>query len=372
MTEPHFAKTPTEILSTFTAWLEQLKQRSAENEATGAKTAGATTRTIERAIRIPIDRGQSGRYLTEHPILLRSGDANIFGIVTEPRADDLRLRAVILLNVGAEHHIGSSRMYVTLARRWAQHGYTVFRLDLAGIGDSETRPNRPDIEVFPPDALEDISCAVNYVRERYGVREVTLSGLCSGAYHSLQAAIGGLPIDRLLLVNPMNFLWSAGMSAEALQQSVDVSRNLEFLRQRVFSTSIWRRILTGQISLWRIMRIMLQRPVLAVASRLRDFARAVGIRLPRDLGSHLEELCARGIRLAFVFSRGEPGLDVLKLQAGSTVAKLGDRCRVYIVDSGDHIFSHKQSRILLETILSEQLYEVSPRRVQMKTTAHMP
>jgi hypothetical protein len=76
--------------------------------------------------------------------------------------------------------------------------------------------------------------------------------------------------------------------------------------------------------------------------------------------------------MAFVFSRGEPGLDVLKLQAGSTVEKLGDRCRVYIVDSGDHIFSHKQPRMLLEKILSEQLYAVPPRRVPAKTTAPTP
>jgi hypothetical protein len=34
---------------------------------------------------------------------------------------------------------------------------------------------------------------------------------------------------------------------------------------------------------------------------------------------------------------------------------MGDRCRVHIVDGGDHIFSHNAPRAAMKQILSEEL-----------------
>jgi pimeloyl-ACP methyl ester carboxylesterase len=268
----------------------------------------------------------------------------------------MRRRGVILLNVGAEHHIGSSRMYVSLARRWARRGYTVMRLDLAGLGDSGTRPGRPTDEVFPPAAIDDIRVAVEFMRSRYGIGDITLAGICSGAYHSLRAAIAGVPVNRILLVNPMNFLWQEGLTADDLQLEVDVARNVGFYRDRVLSAAIWKRILTGRFNIWRIVRIVMQRPLLDFESKLHDLARAFRIRMRRDLGWELEEIGARGVKIVFVFARGEPGLDVLRLQAGSAVRRLGDRCLIHIIDSADHIFSHSATRDVLERFLSDELF----------------
>jgi pimeloyl-ACP methyl ester carboxylesterase len=261
-----------------------------------------------------------------------------------------------LLPVGAEHHIGSSRMYVSLARLWARHGYTVLRLDLAGLGDSGTRPGRPNDEVFPPAAIDDIRVAVEFMKSRYGIADITLGGLCSGAYHSLRAAIAEVPVNRILLVNPMNFLWTEGLTADDLQLEIDVARNAKFYRDRVMSAAIWKRILTGQLNVWRIVRILMQRPLLDFASKLHDLARALGIHMPGDLGWELEEIGARGVKMVFVFAHGEPGLDVLRLQAGSAVKRLGDRCLIHVIDSADHIFSHIATREVLKRILSQELF----------------
>jgi len=80
-------------------------------------------------------------------------------------------------------------------------------MDLAGLGDSATRPGQPDNEVFPPAALEDVRTALDFVARHYDAREVALGGLCSAAYHALRAAVAGLPVNRLLMVNPQNFVW---------------------------------------------------------------------------------------------------------------------------------------------------------------------
>jgi hypothetical protein len=135
-----------------------------------------------------------------------------------------------------------------------------------------------------------------------------------------------------------------------------VVHNPTIYRERIFSARAWRRVLTGQVNIWRIVRIYLHRPLLAVKSMLRDIARAAGIRLRHDLGRELEALITRGVRVVFVFARGEPGVDLLRIEAGSTVSRLGERCRVRIIDSADHTFSRSGPRQVLEEVLSVELF----------------
>ena len=97
--------------------------------------------------------------ITERPAFFTS-QAVLFGIVTEPPQGEMRRRAVILVNAGADYHIGASGMYVGLARRWARRGYVVLRMDLAGLGDSGTRPGQLDNVVFPVAAVDDIRAAI--------------------------------------------------------------------------------------------------------------------------------------------------------------------------------------------------------------------
>jgi hypothetical protein len=114
--------------------------------------------------------------------------------------------------------------------------------------------------------------------------------------------------------------------------------------------------LTGQVNVWRILNIYVQRFLLPVESVLRDVARRMRIHLPYDLGWELEEIVARGVQVVFVFAQGEPGINLLKLEAGSSVRRVGKSCRVRIIERADHVFSHSRARAILEDILSEELF----------------
>ncbi len=118
----------------------------------------------------------------------------------------------------------------------------------------------------------------------------------------------------------------------------------------------WRRLFTGRVNIWRIVKIYVRRPLLALESAARDLARRLRIKLPEDLGWELEELVSRGIRLVFVFSRGEPGLELLRIQGGSSVRKLGRRCRVRIIENADHTFTRRGPRAAIEQVLSDELF----------------
>jgi alpha-beta hydrolase superfamily lysophospholipase len=353
MTAPQFAVVPRHMVVLMQEWLSSVA--SAPGDRMIPRDGVQQLRGQNSVMTLRCADGPSSLTLTERA--LRFGlDCALFGIVTEPPLGERRRRAVILLNPGVDHHIGASRLYVSLARKWAGRGYVVLRMDLAGIGDSATRPGNQDDEVFPGSALDDIRAAIDYLARNYKVRDISLAGLCSGAYHALRAAASGIQVHRILMINPQNYFWKQGMSLNDLQLA-EVVRNPGVYRQQVLSAAAWKRLIGGEVNLLRIVKIYVQRVYLAVLHGSRDVARRLHIRLPNDLGRELEEIGARGISIVFVFARGEPGLDLLKLEGGSSIGRLGNRCRVYILDRGDHVFSHHDSRAGLEKVLAEELFK---------------
>jgi alpha-beta hydrolase superfamily lysophospholipase len=361
ITAPHFAQVPHEMIAAMKDWLRLFLERENSPRHIGNHWHLGGASAVSPSI-LCVRTGDNDT-VTERPVIFTT-DAALFGIVTEPHAGEVRRRAVILLNPGADCHIGANRMHVSLARRWARRGYIVLRMDLAGLGDSGKRPGQPDNEVFSPAALDDVRAAIEFVRNRYGASDITLGGLCSGAYHSLRAAVAALPVNRILLVNPENYFWQKGMSLGDLQLA-DVVRNPSVYRARVRSGAAWIRLLSGNVNLWRVLKVYVNRLSLALESILRDMARRVRIHLPMDLGWELEDLAARGVRVIFIFARGEPGMDLLKLQAGSAVKRLRDHCSVHVIDNSDHTFTRNDRRAALEAILSDELFSLNrwgPRR----------
>jgi alpha/beta superfamily hydrolase len=277
----------------------------------------------------------------------------VFGIVTEPY-DQRRRRAVVLVNNGADYHIGSARMSVSLARRWARRGYFALRMDLSGLGDSDARPGRPDNEVFPPTAVEDVRVALEFMRERYQISDLTIFGLCSGAYHALRAGVAALPLNRIFMVNPQIFSWKEGTPMDAITVADVVSAPAAY-RERVLSVAHWRKLLAGKVDVARIVKICFRRVALSLESTLRALVRLMGVHLPSDLGWQLEQIAARGVHTTMVFARGDPGIELLRMQGGSAIRRLGERCRVHIIDCGDHTFSSSSSRAVLEKVVSDEL-----------------
>jgi dienelactone hydrolase len=106
-------------------------------------------------------------------------DGKLVGIVTRPapERDVSRAPAVILANVGMHHRVGPYRLYVDLARRLAELGFTTLRFDLSGLGDSTMRTTRGDEEAR---FTEDMQSAMALLETKHGARSFVVLGLCSG------------------------------------------------------------------------------------------------------------------------------------------------------------------------------------------------
>lgn len=347
MRPPNLTATPQSMVTAVHRWLSSHVAppvRTGDSNA-GLRSAGPASVMHLRSVQANI---------AEHPVLLRA-DPLLFGIVTSPPDGEARRRAVVLLNSGGDHHIGPRRLHVSLAREWSKRGYFVLRLDLSGLGDSTEQPGQPRNALFPTNAIDDIRIAVEFMRSKYAVRDVTLLGICSGASHAVRAGMEGVPIDAVLAVNPLVFFWEDSINVDDVQPWEILHKPTAYLG-KIGSLDAWRRLLFGDVSIWRVAQIYFHRPLMAARAQLRNIARGAHIPLKDDLGLELKDLKARGVRIAFVFSRGDAGMRLLQIQSGLSAKQLGERYSVRTIDGADHSFTRSRARAALGLVLSEELF----------------
>lgn len=98
----------------------------------------------------------------------------LLALLSLPAQVDPTRPAIIVPNTGFEHRVGPHRLHVHLCRAFAEAGFVALRLDLSGMGDSDSgRVNDP---------VADQRCAMDEL-ERLGVaRSCVPIGLCSGGH----------------------------------------------------------------------------------------------------------------------------------------------------------------------------------------------
>lgn len=105
----------------------------------------------------------------------------------EPAAISNPTVAVILLNSGVIHRVGSCRLSVTLARAIVETaGVLTLRFDFSGIGDSEARRNTLTAAEAAVDEVQEV---MDYLAREKNIKQFILYGLCSGAYASYRTAV---------------------------------------------------------------------------------------------------------------------------------------------------------------------------------------
>lgn len=288
----------------------------------------------------------------ETPIHIDTGTAaHLFGVLVTPEAAGPR-PAVLMLNSGSIHHIGPNRLWVRLARQWAARGMTVLRLDIAGIGDSPARPGAQENVVYSPSATQDVAAALTYLRTHAGASECHLVGLCSGAYHSLKAAVAGQPVTSALMINPLTYFWKEGAQLSSVQEH-EVPELTSKFRHKVLTLEPWQKLLRAELDVRLVTEVAVRRVWGMVAPHLLELARRLRIPLRHNLARELETAVQHGIRLHFVFADRAPGFALLKKQGGSAVQRLLEQqaASIDFVPNADHTFTRIEARERLVAVL---------------------
>lgn len=342
MFDPHETILPAAMIDAVSGWLDARVPRRAPDGSPSRSNAPARTR-------VHVAPG-----IEEAAVLLDSRRA-LFGIVSAPAGRAPATRAVVMLNSGANHRIGPGRLYVELARRWAARGYLVLRVDQSGIGDSSPQPGQGENVVYARSATRDVEAAVAFLREHWGATSFSAMGICSGAYDSLKAAVAGVALDRVVALNPLVFFWKEGMSLNV--PPYQMVESAAQYRKSMFEGKKWVKLLAGKVNVAAIARVALHWTSSKVAGWVRDAARRLGRPMADDLGAELEGLAHRGVAVAFVFSAGDPGEELLRVQAGSSLRRLvrDERVHIHRIVGPNHTFTPVWSHALLAKELDEAL-----------------
>jgi hypothetical protein len=108
-------------------------------------------------------------------------------------------------------------------------------------------------------------------------------------------------------------------------------------------------LIAGKVAVRPLVEVLARRAGSLAVRRGRDALRALGRSLPEDLGAELQKVAHRRVPVHFLFATGDPGRELLSLQAGSALAPLLRRGAITIdeIDGPDHTFTPLWSHPLL-------------------------
>jgi alpha-beta hydrolase superfamily lysophospholipase len=364
MDEPHYTVVPHGTIERITAWLAQ---RLPEHR--GGARAGPPP---------PQDRVRSfsdGMSTRRDELVSVPGPPELFGVLTEPDVPFTKdVPLLILTNAGSVHQVGPNQIYVELSRGLAASGFSTLRLDLRNLGDSIRAGVAQENHPYPSTASEDVSRAVDWAKRERGYGRTVVGGICSGAYTAFHAGLSLPPgaLSGALIINPLTFYWREGMSLQTPPASQTIKQAKQY-QQSVRDPQKWLKLLRGEVHLRSIAGFMLRRSRESSEAALRTTLEELRLITPRPLATDLARFCDLGLRADFVFSRSDPGYEVLRSGAGPRLRRLERRGQLStaFIEQADHTFSRREWRAeLVKAVLSRlDAYRVPTNKYRRSVAA---
>jgi pimeloyl-ACP methyl ester carboxylesterase len=288
--------------------------------------------------------------------ILFGPENSLVGVLTDAGKEsaDARGVGVILLNPGILHRVGSGRVYVKIARELAALGFTAFRFDFSGIGDSKVRhDNLP----FDQSSVDEAQSAMSLLEAKRGIRRFILFGGCSGARASFATACCDPRVVGAILTNfPVDADDDGNLNPDqGKRRDVHYYMNIA-----LYDLQSWLKFLTGR-------------------ANYRGILGALSFRIRRRFGggrestpewdlfrANLELVVGRGLRPVFVCSQGDVRLVHLREAGGDQFKKLCSQGKadLVIIQGADHTFSSLFDQERLVKIICDKAGQILHDSVQ--------
>ena len=288
-----------------------------------------------------------GARVRERPISIETPTGALAGVVAEPAEGDGAGFGAVFLNAGALRHIGPSRMWVEIARKWAARGIRSVRLDLHGLGDSDGDADRfEDTGVLYSEELtQEALAALRGVTATDFPERMILVGLCSGAFWAFHGAIREERVEAAFMINLRVIVWNP-----QLIEAREARKARRSLVRNTTSVGRWR----GHFSLarlWEVIRALL-RGLWTAPPRLLAARRDL-----REVDGLFERLRAVDKTLLFLFSRGEDLHEELESIDRWNWVEDAPHARIAVVPGRDHdlrpLIAQKEAHLVVDTALEE-------------------
>jgi len=185
----------------------------------------------------------------EQPVSFMNAEATLRGILHRPAAELPGGMGVVFLHGWAGNRHGPHRMFVAMARRLTDLGYTCLRFDFRGRGESDGRIGDANIQSM----ISDARCAVDFLLTEAPVKRMILLGICSAGKVAMGEACDDPRVTDLALWSAEAMGYLRGGSAKA-HKSLHALR--DYLRKLTYLDT-WRKIVTGRVNTQMVKKAML-------------------------------------------------------------------------------------------------------------------
>lgn len=337
---PHHSPLPDAVLDEIVTWLD------------------VTYPALE--VRPPIAAPPEGREFAEEPLFLRE-PRRLFGILSRPRREKRRsdAPAIIMLNAGCVHRIGPHRHYVAMARRWADLGFHVLRLDLSGIGDSPVADGAKENVCYPPSGQEDVRDAMTFLREKIGTERFVLAGLCSGGDIAFQLGFKDPRVVGTVIMNPRTFC------VHDLEM-VEVYKRARWYQDSLLKKEKWIKLLKGEVDVRHAVRMLAPRVKGAALRTMKELLDRVRPKLASaaakdaeitDVPACLRTMAERGVDTLLIASENDPGVDYVDahFKKGMRALEAVANFRREDLKGTDHTFTSVWSQDFVTETITDHL-----------------
>ncbi len=378
VTDPHKSDVPTPMIAAITDYLSL-----GYPEIEGDPASEAERPSFRDAMR-PFPKTVVTRGPATEQAWQIQGPKPRFGILTMPQrgggsadrpppeegastsdAPASRKPAILLMNAGSIHHVGPNRAFVRMARRWADLGYPVLRMDLSGIGDSPVPEGCVENLPYPRDAILDAQAAMTALAEHGIASKFILTGLCSGADIAFRTGVIDPRVVGAWMINPQAFYFP---SSDSLKEFMHAELQASYYESAFWDVERWKRIFRGEVDLRRIAGVMRAK---VESSARRRVMRLLGEKGSSDEGDKpeardvirdLRQMATRGTDTFLLCSEDDPGLLYLIKYFGKELDRLDGMpgYRRDLVKGTDHTFTPLWSQDVLSDMLTERLLKTHP------------
>ncbi len=266
---------------------------------------------------------------SEKPVYFQSRGKNLFGILHHAVNNNQKV-GIIFLNPGLQNRVGPHRIYVKIARRLNQIGFSILRMDFPGVGDSEGDIKDIHFDLFD---TEDTLSAIDFFIQEEKIDNVVLLGICAGARNALKVAAKDNRIDSIVLLSLPVITDNKPKTRESSEPVSEVAakRFLKTWIKKAFSVKAWKRFFTSDRvspSIWSVVRGLIVGRKKWKDNRHKEFFKA------------FEAFLSSKRKALFIY--GERDI-ILKEEFEVKFNELSEgkrhNCEYYVVPNGNHTFS---------------------------------
>ena len=273
---------------------------------------------------------------------------SLIGILCRPRRTiaETAGRAVVFLNTGANSHIGAGRAAVLHARALAKLGIASFRIDIEGLGDSAWTMEGPLSAIHYAERTVDVFAAIDILKSKH-YEDITLIGICSGAFLAFHCALVDPRINRILLCNPR--LWLQPSTRQIVDSWNAINGSFATYGAKLLENETWKRLSSGDLKIARAAKILSVLAARAFKRTRETVQRASSVFFRRELkggelAGLLAKLKARNCEALLVLSEGDPAHGVLAELLPGVDFSAVEGLRIIEATGADHTFVTPRTR----------------------------